>query len=130
MEGSEEKQQGLFVVMDILWHNKRVGNNDLEMTHSIRCSTKEIAENTLALLKDIQPYTVGHREGIPDELVVKMNHSPIGNLWKLARQLDDDKALLAVRLEKESPEPPSPDDVVDLVYNHTSIVSAGGFSWW
>lgn len=110
-----------YIVLTILLHNKYVGNNDVEMVHSIKCSSDEIARDTYQLLKDVQPHTTGFRNGIPDELIVRMNRSPISNLWKLARQLDDDKALLDVRLEETSPQPEPEEDVTDLVYNHTWV---------
>ena len=120
------------IVMDLRKINTRMRNNDLEVVYSIRCSSEERAQETLALLKLVQPYTVGDRDGIPDELVMRMNKSPIANLWRLARKLDDDMALLDVRIEAEQPALYGDDkgeDVIDMVYNHTTIYSAGDWGY-
>ena len=110
--------------MKILWHNKRMGNNDLELTYSIVCSTDEIARETFDLLQEVQPYTIS-RDGIPDDLTVRMNKSPVSNLWKFARRLDDNEALLDITLESERPEEGVAEDEDELpydkVYNHSGF---------
>lgn len=128
MEGSPK-----VIVMKVLWMNKRISGNNIKKTYSIVCTTDDIVKETMALLEEAQPYTVGNREGIPDELNERINHSPIRNLWKLSRQLDDDCALLKVKLKHERPTEGIDDEETTVPYNlvfvHTAVYSYGGGGW-
>ncbi len=113
------------LMLNSLWHNSRVMNNDLEMLFYVACSTRELALKTLDLMTRVQPHTVGDRDGIPDELVVEMNHSPITNLWKYADLLKKDHALLSVELVVDAPDWSEYLDalVTDKVVRHTTVYS-------
>jgi hypothetical protein len=120
----DENEDRRYIVLDILSHNPRVANNVISMVYSIRCSSFEILQQTFALLTRVAKYS---EQGVlvPDDITVKMNHSPVSNLWKLAREIDSTYELLDVQIRTESPEPAQPDDIFDKVYNHTTIYRGG-----
>jgi hypothetical protein len=110
------------LLLHTLMHNKRVGNNDVEVLFYIICSTPEIAAKTFNLLKQVQPFTVSDRSGIPFSLMSQMNHyTPVSNLWRFADLLEDDHALLSLELVKDAPVATEYTPEIDLVIRHTSV---------